>query len=114
MRSVAIPVLFCLLAACSGHSTRGIADRRTDFRQFLPMKGDPSHYGLKAVRPLFRSANRSQIIRAIETACRDSRKRGSSVFNEQSQSGYYVNCNPENRQLLNGFVSANPSEAPHS
>jgi hypothetical protein len=103
-----------LLVGCSAHGTHGIADRRSDFRKFLPMTGESGRYGLKAVKPYFQRANRAQIIRAIEGACQDRRKRGSSFFNPETQSGYYVNCNPENRQLLNGYIPANPSESPHS
>lgn len=71
------------------------------------------------VRPYFKTANRAEILRAIEGACRgvgeDGRhKEGSSVFDSAAQTGYYVNCNPENRQLLNGYVPANPAHAPHS
>lgn len=114
MKFLAAALVLSTFIACSGHNERGIADKRTNFRQFLPMKEDASHYGLKAVRPYFRLANRSEILRAIDRACEDRHKRGSSIFNEQTQSGYYVNCNPENRQLLNGYVAANPKEAPHS
>ena len=106
--------VLALLLACSAGNTRGIADRRTDFKQFLPMKGEPSHYGLRTVRPFFRSANRAEIMRAIDNACRDTRKRGSAVTDERRQAGYYVNCNPENRQLLNGYIPANQRERPHS
>lgn len=75
--------------------------------------------GLRAVRPYFRTANRAEILRAIERACsgvgqNGKRKEGSSVLNEENGSGYYVNCNPENRQLLNGYVPASNSRAPHS
>jgi hypothetical protein len=106
--------ILTLLVGCSAHGTRGIADRRSDFRKFLPMTGESSRYGLKAVKPYFQRANRAQILRAIEGACLDHRKRGGSFFNPETRSGYYVNCNPENRQLLNGYIPANPSEAPRS
>jgi hypothetical protein len=103
-----------LLLACGSSGVRGIADKRSDFQKFLPMTEDPVRHGLKGVRPFFKHANRSQILRAIETACQDPRKRGASIMNPSADSGYYVNCNPENRQLLNGYVSLNPSQAPHS
>jgi hypothetical protein len=102
-----------MLSACSAGGQRGIADKRTDFKRFLPMTGNPSRYGLRIVRPYFRTANRSQILRAIEVACQGGRE-GSSVFNEERQTGYYVNCNARNRQLLNGYVPANPARQPHS
>jgi hypothetical protein len=105
--------LFLCLSACSHSSQRGIADRRSDFGKFLPMTGDPARYGLKAVRPYFRTANRNQILHAIETACVGNRE-GSSIFKPESQAGYYVNCNPRNRQLLNGYVSRDPRRRPHS
>jgi hypothetical protein len=107
----AIPVLL-VLAACSGSNQRGIADRRSEFRRFLPMTGDAAKYGLKPVRPYFRSANRAEILRAIERAC-TGEKEGSSVFDTERQAGYYVNCNPNNRQLLNGYVSRDPRRRPH-
>lgn len=100
------------LLACSHTGQRGIADRRSDFRKFLPMTGDPAKYGLKPVRPYFRSANRAQILRAIESTC-SGNKEGSSVFKPESQAGFYVNCNPRNRQLLNGYVSRDPKKRPH-
>ena len=102
-----------MLAACSVTSQRGIADKRSDFRKFLPMTGDPARYGLKAVRPYFKTANRVEILRAIETEC-TGRKEGSSVFRPETQSGYYVNCNPSNRQLLNGYVSRDARKRPSS
>ena len=104
-------VLFFLACAHSGQ--RGIADRRSDFRKFLPMTGDPARYGLKPVRPYFRSAKRAEILRAIETACSGD-KEGASVLKPESQAGYYVNCNPKNRQLLNCYVSRDPRKRPHS
>ena len=109
-----LAVLSLLLASCGGQNVRGIADKRSDFRRFVPMSGDAAREGLKTVRPFFKRADRAQILRAIESACAGEHKRGSSVFREESGSGYYVNCNPGNRQLLNGFVAANPREAPHS
>jgi hypothetical protein len=99
--------------ACSHTGQRGIADRRSDFRKFLPMTGDPARYGLKPVRPYFRTAKRAEILRAIETAC-TGEKEGSSVFRSESQTGFYVNCNPKNRQLLNGYVARDPRKRPHS
>lgn len=106
-------MLLLFLAACSHTATRGIADQRSDFKKFLPMTGDPLRYGLKPVRPYFNSANREEILRAIARACTAGRE-GSSVFEPQAQSGYYVNCNPTNRQLLNGYVSRDPRKRPHS
>ncbi len=114
---VAIAILF---ASCSltrqrdiATGQRGIADRRSEFQKFLPMTGDPAKDGLKEVRPYFATANRAAILRAIERACQG-RRAGSSIFDPVKQAGYYVNCNPENRQLLNGFVPLNPSVRPHS
>ena len=106
-------VLALVLAGCSLSSQRGIADKRSDFRKFLPMTGDPMRYGLKAVRPYFKRANRAEILGAIERAC-TGRKEGSSVFEPEVQSGYYVNCNPSNQQLLNGYVSRDPRKRPSS
>ena len=106
-------LLFVVLAACGSSGVRGIADNRTNFQKFVPMTGDPARYGLKAVRPYFQRANRAQILRAIESACQDTRKHGTSILNPTAGSGYYVNCNPENRQLLNGYISKNPSQAAH-
>ncbi len=102
-----------VLAACSLSSQRGIADHRSDFHKFLPMTGDPARYGLKPVRPYFKRANRAEILAAIDAACAG-RKEGSSVFRPETQSGYYVNCNPSNRQLLNGYVSRDPRRRPSS
>lgn len=112
-RRVCAIVVGLMLAACSLNSERGIADRRSDFRKFLPMTGDPMKYGVKPVRPYFKRANRAEILRAIEAAC-TGRKEGSSVFEPAAQSGYYVNCNPSNRQLLNGYVSRDPRKRPSS
>lgn len=106
-------MLVLILAGCSTSSQRGIADRRSDFRKFLPMTGDPARYGLKAVRPYFKRANRDEILRAIEAAC-EGRKEGSSVSRPEAQAGYYVNCNPSNRQLLNGYVSRDVRRRPSS
>jgi hypothetical protein len=107
-----LPIVF-LLVACSHSGQRGIADRRSDFRKFLPMTGDPARYGLKPVRPYFRTAKRAEILRAIETACTGD-KEESSIFKRESQAGYYVNCNPKNRQLLNGYVARDARRRPHS
>jgi hypothetical protein len=106
-------VLVFTLVACSAGGQRGIADKRSDFKRFMPMTGSPSKYGLRVVHPFFKTANRAQILRAIESACQGGRE-GRSVFNEEKQTGYYVNCNPRNRQLLNGYVPANPERQPHS
>jgi hypothetical protein len=111
--SVLMAVLLATVVACSPSGRRGIADKRTNFAQFLPMQSDPAREGLKPVKPYFRAANRSEILRAIERACQGG-KSGSSVFEAESSRGYYVNCNPENRQLLNGYVSSNPRQQPHS
>lgn len=117
MRCLIVPALIALLlgSACSSRNRglRGIADKRSEFGSFLPMKADPARDGLKTVKPYFERANRAEILRAIERACVGGR-RGSSIYEEQRQAGYYVNCNPKNRQLLNGYVAANPSEQPHS
>ena len=101
--------MFC--GACTRREQRGIADKRTNFERFLPMTANPAHYGLKPVRPFFRVANRMQILRAIERACHNGQS-GSSV--QDSRGGYYVNCNPENRQLLNGYIPSNAQKQPHS
>jgi hypothetical protein len=118
MRAFAFAAAFALLflgPACSlrTREPRGIADKRTEFARFLPMKADPARDGLKPVRPYFPRANRTEILRAIERACAGGRS-GSSIYDQQRQAGYYVNCNPKNRQLLNGYVAANSSEQPHS
>jgi hypothetical protein len=117
MKFLIVLALIALLlgSACSSRSRelRGIADKRSEFSRFLPMKADPARDGLKAVKPYFQRANRTEILRAIEHACVGGRS-GSSIFEERRQAGYYVNCNPKNRQLLNGYVSANPSAQPHS
>ena len=78
------------------------------------MTEDPSSHGLRAVEPFFRNADRGPILSAIERACAVRGKRGSAVYDERRQAGYYVNCNPDNRQLLNGYVPANSKEVPHS
>lgn len=114
MRPTAAWLLLIVLSlACSHSGQRGIADRRSDFRKFLPMTGDPARYGLKPVRPYFRTAKRAEILRAIESACTGA-KEGSTVFKPEAQAGYYVNCNPKNRQLLNGYISRDPRKRPHS
>ena len=101
-------------AACSSaEGQRGIADERSDFKSFIPMRQDLSRDGLKPVRPYFKRANRAEILRAIERAC-TGEKKGSSVFDPRTEAGYYVNCNPRNRQLLNGYIPANARQAPHS
>ena len=116
MKSIlALPSILLVLTTCgcSTRSERGIADRRSDFRSFLPMKQDPRRDGLRAVRPHFKRASRDEILSAIERACA-SGKAGSSVYNQRTGDGYYVNCNPRNRQLLNGYVAADASRHPHS
>jgi hypothetical protein len=105
--------LFLLLGACSADGQRGVADKRSDFKSFTPMQQDPARDGLRAVKPYFRRASRDEVLRAIERACVGG-KEGSSVFNRNTGAGYYVNCNPRNRQLLNGYIPANPRQAPHS
>ena len=114
-RSSALLWLALVLCACGriAGESRGIADKRSDFSKFIPMRSDPSRDGLKEVRPYFASANRSQILAAIERACQGG-KAGSSILDERSGRGYYVNCNPRNRQLLNGYVPSNPKVRPHS
>lgn len=69
--------------------------------------------GLKEVKPFFRAARKEEIVRAIEKAC-VGKKAGSSVYEPRSGQGYYVNCNPRNRQLLNGYVPVNAKQQPHS
>ena len=117
MKPSAVAAAFAILLASScslrTREPRGIADKRTEFNRFIPMKVDPARDGLKLVRPYFARANRTEILRAIERACSAGRS-GSSIYDQQRQAGYYVNCNPKNRQLLNGYVAANPSEKPHS
>ena len=106
-------ILLLLSSACSAGGQRGVADKRSDYKSFIPMQQDPARDGLKAVKPYFKRANREEILRAIERAC-TGEKRGSSVFEPRTDEGYYVNCTPRNRQLLNGYVPANPRQAPHS
>jgi hypothetical protein len=101
------------ISSCSTGETRGIADTRSNYQKFIPMTADPGRDGLKPVKPYFRSSDRAGVLRAIERACTGGR-RGSSVYDEKTRSGYYVNCNPRNRQLLNGYVSLNASVRPHS
>ena len=110
-----IAAVIAVFSGCARmtENTRGIADRRSDYSKFIAMRSDPSKEGLKEVRPYFKSANRSQILAAIERACQGERT-GSSVLDEASGRGYYVNCNPRNRQLLNGYVPSNPRVRPHS
>jgi hypothetical protein len=114
----ALPAVFliCLMTACSGGSQRGIADKRSDFKKFLPMEKPAAEYGLRQVRPFFKRADRAQILRTIEEACLTggSNKSGSSAYNPATQAGYYVNCNPGNRQLLNGYIPLNARRHPHS
>jgi hypothetical protein len=99
--------------ACTHKDPRGIADKRTNFERFLPMTADPARYGLKLARPYFHVANRTEILRAIAHACQ-SRQLGNSVQDPRTGGGYYVNCNPENRQLLNGYLPSNPRQRPQS
>ncbi len=106
-------VLLAAATACSATGERGIADKRSDFRRFIPMRTDPAADGLRQVHPYFRRADRTEIIRAIENACADGRS-GRALFDERTKAGYYVNCNPRNRQLLNGYVPANAKQEPHS
>ena len=115
LRLSATPAILCvlLLAGCSGGNVRGIADKRSDFKRFVPMEKAAAEYGLKQVRPYFKRANRAEILRAIESACVGGRKEGSSAYNPTTQAGYYVNCNPRNRQLLNGYVPLDGRRRPH-
>ncbi len=102
------------LAACSAGNQRGIADKRSDFKRFLPMEKPASEYGLRQVRPFFKRANRAEILHIIEESCTGAAKAGSSAFNPATQAGYYVNCTPGNHQLLNGYVPINARRRPHS
>lgn len=112
--SVLLTVGVLAMTACSSaEGQRGVADQRSHFAQFIPMRQDPARDGLKEVRPFFNHANRTEIMRAIEHACVGD-KAGSSVYDPRSGRGYYVNCNPRNRQLLNGYVPSNPRREPHS
>lgn len=116
MRLLPAVMTVCAIAmtACSAaQGQRGIADERSHFEKFLPMKQDPARDGLKAVRPYFDRANRAQILGVIERVCQGG-KEGSSAFDPRSQRGYYVNCNPRNRQFLNGYVPVNGRQRPHS
>lgn len=108
-----VVLLASLVGGCSTGSERGIADKRSDFKRFMAMEGDAARYGLRTVRPYFKTANRAEILRAIQTACTNG-KEGSSEYNPSTQAGYYVNCNPRNRQLLNGYIAANARKRPHS
>jgi hypothetical protein len=99
------------VVACSAQNQRGIADKRSNFEKFIPFERDPSQEGLKQVKPFFKRANRSEITRAIDRACTGG-KAGSSVFEPRTGEGYYVNCDPRNRQLANGYVPSNPRQRP--
>lgn len=114
LRALPATVLVCLVVACSGGNQRGIADKRSDFKKFLPMEKPPAEYGLRQVRPFFKRANRAEILRAIEEACVSggTNKAGSSAYNPATEAGYYVNCNPGNRQLLNGYIPVNARRRP--
>ena len=114
-RTAAFSMTFLLLlaAGCSAGDQHGVADKRSDFKSFTPMQQDPARDGLKTVKPYFKRGSRDEILRAIERACVGG-KEGSSVFNPRTGEGYYVNCNPRNRQLLNGYVPLNARQAPHS
>jgi hypothetical protein len=112
-RALFLIILNVAFVACSASGQRGIADKRSNFESFLPMKQDSSRDGLRRVKPYFKRANREQILRAVERACAG-QKSGSSIYDARTGSGYYVNCNPRNRQLLNGYASSNPSHEPHS
>jgi hypothetical protein len=116
MKRILLSFSFALLmvTGCSVGSERGIADKRSDFRRFIPMTEDPSSHGLRAVEPFFRNVDRGRILSAIERGCAIRGKRGSAVYDERRHAGYYVNCNPDNRQLLNGYVPANSKKAPYS
>lgn len=111
--ALSFATLLILVTACTPSGKRGIADKRTNFQQFLPMKSNPERDGLKPVKPYFRVPVRSEILREIQHACAGG-KRGSSVFDPARGTGFYVNCNPENRQLLNGYVPLSAGQQPHS
>ena len=113
MKPLILSITAILLLSCAASPQRGIADKRSNFEKFIPMNGDVSRDGLKEVRPFFKTANRAEVLRAIERACSGG-KSGSSAFNPAGDAGYYVNCNPQNRQLLNGYVPLNPHKEPHS
>jgi hypothetical protein len=100
-------------SSSSAQAERGIADKRTGWSRFTPMEKSPGEYGLRAVAPYFRRADRAAIERAISSACQGG-KSGSSHLDPRTGAGYYVNCNPDNRQLLNGYVPADPRRRPHS
>ncbi len=113
LSTVSAVFLAAALTACNGGNQRGIADKRSDFKKFLPMEKAAAEYGLRQVRPYFQRANRAEIIRSIDSACAGGRKEGSSAYNPTTQAGYYVNCNPRNRQLLNGYVPLDSHRRPH-
>jgi hypothetical protein len=111
--AVSFATLLVLLTGCTPSGKRGIADKRTNFEQFLPMKSNPERDGLRPVKPYFRVAVRSEILREIQHACAGG-KTGSSVYDQARGAGFYVNCNPANRQLLNGYVPLSSRQEPHS
>jgi hypothetical protein len=113
LRTFGIGFSIVALAACSGSRQRGVADQRTHFSRFVPMEGDVHRYGLRAVRPRFANGDHAAIERAINSACQGG-KEGSSSFDPRTDEGYYVNCNPRNRQLLNGYIPVDPAHMPHS
>lgn len=110
---IVLTTLAMMLTACSAHGQRGIADKRSNFERFVPMKQDPAKDGLKTVKPYFERANRTEILRLIDHVCQGG-KEGSSAYDPRSGRGYYINCNPRNRQFLNGYVPSNPKRRPHS
>jgi hypothetical protein len=114
MPKVLLIIISLLLISCNRGNQRGIADRRSDFKKFIVMEGAPESYGLKAVRPYFKRANRSELLSAIENACQSRAKSGASIFNPATGAGYYVNCNAANRQLLNGYIPSDARKKPRS
>jgi hypothetical protein len=113
MPAIAMGVALAMTSSCSSRSSRGIADKRSDFKAFLPMREDPYRSGLKPVKPFFKRGNREEVLRAIERACTPG-KEGASIYEPRTGEGYYVNCNPRNRQLLNGYIPSDPRRRPHS
>ena len=108
-KAVLIAFLLAVLSSCASPDERGIADTRSEFGKFLPIPHAVASYDLKPVKPFFKRANRAEILRAIDHACQGS-KGGSSIYDERTGAGYYVNCNPRNRRLLNGYSPLDPKK----